>query len=144
MRGLAGALLEGLFEPVPATRAAAASFVALNVEFCPVIESDGTAVDAGDVAASEELRVEAVVAVVVQRNFLGVHAGPSVGVSGDEEVHDEGEQSNGDRESPVIFGGFALPLHEERPGAKKALDNAHPRNEKRVVIGQCLLIRSPF
>lgn len=72
--GLAGALLEGLFEPVPATRAAAASFVAVDVEFCPVIEGDDAAFDAGDVAASEELRVEAVVAVLVQRDFLGCHA----------------------------------------------------------------------
>ena len=64
--------------------------------------------------------------------------------SGDEEVRDEGEQSNGDKGSPVIFVGFTLPLYEEHPGAKKAWDNAHPRNEKRVVRGQHLLIRSPL
>lgn len=71
--GLAVAALEGFFEPVPAAFAAATPVVALNVEFCPVIEGDDAAVDAGDVATSEDLRVEAVVAVLVQRDLLGGH-----------------------------------------------------------------------
>lgn len=54
---------------------AAASFVAVDVEFCPVVEGDDAAFDAGDVAASKELRVEAVVTVLVQGDFLGRHEG---------------------------------------------------------------------
>lgn len=70
---VAAALLVDLFEPVPAAFTAATPVVTVNVEFRAVVESDGAVVDAGDVAAPKEFRVEAGVAALVQRDFLGGH-----------------------------------------------------------------------
>lgn len=82
----------------------------MDVEFRAIIERDCAVVDAGDVATPEELRVEPVVTVVRGTiSWVSMLVLPG-GASGDEEVRDEGEQPNSDKGSPVIFGGFALPL----------------------------------
>lgn len=73
------ALLVDTVEVVPAVCAGHAPFVTFDGEDEAVIEGDAAVVDAGDVAASQELCVEAVAAVLCERYFLGVHVGSSVG-----------------------------------------------------------------